>query len=121
MTIEVTGADVLEQQIEAMANRLEHGGDQIAAELVAWQIEDMRRRYPNVQRPAENAAVTLIWPRSRIVDKPRRDRRRAIVTSKRVRGGGRRLAYSTRPILRVELFDKLKDRMMTMLKRITKP
>jgi len=93
----------------------------MAAELEAWQVEDMRRRYPNIQRPGPYSAVTLIWPRSRIVDKPRRDRRRAVVAVKRVRGGGRRLAYSTRPILHAELFDKLKDRMMTFLKGLVAP
>ena len=119
MRIEFLGADVLEQQITAMANRLEHGSDALTLELMAWQREDMHRKYPNIQRP-DNAVLTLIWPRSRVTNRPRSERRRAAVAKKRVRGGGRRLPYSTRPILRAELFDTLKDRMMTMLKGLCK-
>ena len=116
LTISIDGMDALDRRLQMMLDRCAHAGDLMAAELEGWQVEDMRRRYPNIQRPDQNTAVTLIWPRSRVVQRPEPHRRAVVARVRRVRGGGRRLAYSTRPILRDELFDKLCDRMAAMLK-----
>jgi hypothetical protein len=116
LTVSIDGMDALDRRLQMMIDRCAHAGDLMATELEAWQVEDMRRRYPNIQRPDQNTAVTLVWPRSRVVQRPEKHRRAAVARARRVRGGGRRLAYSTRPILREELFDKLSDRMAAMLK-----
>jgi len=116
LTISIDGMDALDRRLQMMLDRCAHAGDLMAAELEAWQVEGMRRRYPNIQRPDQNTAVTLIWPRSRVVQRPEPHRRAVVARARRVRGGGRRLPYSTRPILRDELFDKLSDRMAAMLK-----
>jgi len=116
LTISIDGMDALDRRLQMMLDRCAHAGDLMAAELEAWQVEDMRRRYPNIQRPDQNTAGTLIWPRSRVVQRPEPHRRAVVARARRVRGGGPRMAYSTRPILRDELFDKLSDRMAAMLK-----
>ena len=117
LTISLDGMDAVDRRLQMMIDRCAHAGDLMATELEAWQVEDMRRRYPNIQRPDQNTAVTFVWPRSRVVQRPEKHRRAAVIArARRVRGGGRRLAYSTRPILRAELFDKLSDRMAAMLK-----
>jgi hypothetical protein len=117
LMISLDGMDAVDRRLQMMIDRCAHAGALIAAELEAWQVEDMRRRYPNIQRPDQNTAVTLIWPRSRVVQRPEKHRRAAVIArARRVRSGGRRLPYSTRPILRDELFDKLSDRMAAMLK-----
>jgi hypothetical protein len=117
LTISLDGMDAIDRRLQMMMDRCAHAGDLMATELEAWQVEDMRRRYPNIQRPDQNTAVTFVWPRSRVVQRPEKHRRAAVIArARRVRGGGRRLAYSTRPILRAELLDKLSDRMFAMLK-----
>lgn len=41
------------------------GATVIPAELTAWQVDDMRRQYPNIEQPDNKSAQTHIWPRSR--------------------------------------------------------
>src|SRR5262245_55510803 len=118
LTVTIDGMDALDRRLQMMIDRCAHASDLMAAELEAWQVEDMRRRYPNVRRPDQNTAVTLIWPRSRVVQRPERHRRVAVARrlTRRPSGGGGRMPSSTRPILRQELFEKLCDRMTAMLK-----
>jgi len=40
--------DALDRRLQMMLDRCAHAGDLMAAELEAWQVEDMRRRYPNI-------------------------------------------------------------------------
>jgi hypothetical protein len=105
--IEVDSASA-EQRIAGMVENVTTMPDKIADELVAWQREDMNRKYPNIARPDPWSAVTLIWPRSRL--SMRRDAQR--------RRGIRRLLISRRPILRPELIEALHERMRGRLREI---
>lgn len=80
-----------------------------------WQREDMHRHFPKVDGSGLSVSTT-IYPRSQL---PRKKnlrggnavRRRAIIAA------GRASAGTHRPILRPELFEKLKDRMIEMVKK----
>jgi hypothetical protein len=110
--------------IEGAIAGLEDLKPEIPVELTNWQIEDMRRQFPNTETPDENTAETDIWPRSRSSAAHRPSTGIAIG---RPRGtGGRRIAaprivnkgeviHSARPILRPELFQKLCERMRALL------
>jgi hypothetical protein len=57
----------LEDVFAKMQENIDHfRDDDMAAELVRWQIEDMHRQYPNLEYPDENSAMTRIWPTSRV-------------------------------------------------------
>ena len=88
----------------------------VAAELTAWQREDMNRRYPNTEEINQTTALTLIWPRSRrqVARQNRAPRRKPLL-----RGRATRIAKPAgdRPILRPELFDRLCERMSAMMAR----
>jgi len=89
----------------------------ISDELVAWQREDMKRRFPNVEAPNPTYATTSIWPRSR---KKKATRGRVVRRAKPLlRGKATRVSGTVgkHPILRPELFQKLCDRMRAMMAR----
>ena len=84
--------------------------------FIAWQRDDMHRKFPKVDGSGLSVS-TEIFPRSQL---PRRKnltgggksvRRRSVIAAGRPSGGGQH-----KPILRPELYDQLKERMMTMLK-----
>jgi hypothetical protein len=118
-SVEIEGVDNLAKMIDGMIKNIDTlGNEQLGTELTAWQTDDMHRQYPNTQTEP-NAASTEIWPRSRTpkryVRKTAQRRRRGTVMLKRGKGRGRQV--STRPILRVELFDKLCTRMAALLEK----
>jgi len=83
--------------------------------LFNWQAEDMHRHFPKVEGSGLSVSTT-IYPRSQL---PRRKnltggnsvRRRSNIAAGRGTSSG-----SHRPILRPELFDMLKQRMIDMIK-----
>jgi hypothetical protein len=108
----------LAKQVDQMLGNLAEFPPQMAAELTAWQTEDMHRKYPNTTLEG-NTATTDIWPRSRGVlgritrAVPLRLRRRftrRITTAQAV-------AASLRPILRTTLADKLLARMAALMQK----
>jgi len=97
------------------------GHDNIPAELIDWQREDMHRHYPNVDTDQEYVSwFTLIWPRSRTYAKKtvgfvgkgnwRRHRKPMSPVPRLVSGRG-----AHRPILRPALFNRLVLRMRDLL------
>lgn len=98
------GIDNRLQQIDSMR-------ESIPLEMVAWQRDDMRRQYPNIEEIGDSW-LTLIWPRSRLeVRRRAQGRKRKTVFT--------RAALGSRPILRPELFDKLHNRMRLLLANAT--
>ena len=120
MPIEVDSAAV-DAALASMIDQLKAFPDKMANEVNDWQVEDMKRRYPNIERPDEQTVETDVWPRSRLA-RPYKSR-----GTPRGRPPGRRLpamiralrglrpAPSTRPILRQELWDTLVERMRDLL------
>ena len=109
---------------ERLIKSLEELQPSISAEFIEWQAADMRRSYPNIDAGqtmwGEDASswVTHIWPRSRDPKWRRgRPRRRAVAASRVVRKGVV-TAGSMRPILRPELFEMLRDRMVALLNKV---
>jgi hypothetical protein len=118
--VEFDGLGNVTATLDGMADKIAKlGKEEIAKELTAWQRDDMRRTYPNTKQPDEKTATTEIWPRSRVSEGHQPNAARG----KRVRvyappRGGPRVASSTRPILRAELFTTLCDRMAELLNRV---
>jgi hypothetical protein len=93
-------------RLQGMADRIkEFGKSDIPAELTAWEVEDMHRKYPNTETPDDHSAETEIWPTSRLALA-----RRAVEPSSR-----RRVVVWHRPILREALWLRLRERMVTMM------
>jgi hypothetical protein len=120
--IKVEGIDELLKNLETFDRQIAQLPKQMPEELVAWQREDMRRKYPNITTSGDNeetTAETDIWPRSRL-EQPgagfRRPKGPAPASPKqyRLKGAGRP-PPSTCPVLRTELFTKLVDRMTKLL------
>ena len=91
-------------------------------ELIEWQREDMKRKYPNMDAGKTGnttTAATSIWSRSRESDKPKsrlNDRRRIRRQGPRQYGNSTfRQVRSNRPILRAELLKNLYQRMTKLV------
>lgn len=110
--IKVEGDKAL-AQLDEVIKRMAGLEQETTTEFVKWQGEDMHRHYPKVDGSGLSVSTT-IYPRSPLprkkqpgaAGKPRR--RRPIIRSNP--------AHSHRPILRPELFEKLKERMIAMIK-----
>ncbi|SIO49818.1 hypothetical protein SAMN05443247_06555 [Bradyrhizobium erythrophlei] len=120
--IKVDGLDALLKKFDRFGKQVEELQHSVPQELVDWQREDMRRRYPNMTTTSsghETEASTEIWPRSR---RPSKDQHRpqhqgpkaySIIHAAPSQHRGP-VPRSTRPILRVELVRKLHDRMVKL-------
>jgi len=123
--VKVEGVEDFQKKIEATAKQVEDLHKKMPQQLVEWQTEDMRRRYPNIQvdeTPESVEATTDVWPRSRLEQesgfkRPARPVVKKGPTMARLKGAGRP-PPSTRPILRTEMFTKLVDRMNALLEAI---
>lgn len=114
--VKIDGIDPLLKKIDAFSQQIKALQQAVPQELVAWQREDMRRRYPNVETAtAENeiAASTEIRARSREPSKDTHHQgpKQHLIARPGPRQHRGRLPPSTRPILREELKQKLHDRM----------
>ena len=117
LEVKVEGLDELLKKFETFDKQVEDLHKEVPQQLVEWQTEDMRRKYPNIKVDETEESVeasTEIWPRSRLELEPGFKRPRPTVkkgpTRARIKGVGRP-PPSTRPLLRTELFTKLVDRM----------
>lgn len=125
--IDIEGVEGLFQTIDSMVDQVDtFGREEMPQGLTDWQIEDMRRRYPQTDMPNDKTAVTTIYPRSPLSDMPgykagKYKRRTVVITKPNVGGlGGAGGRTSTRPILRPELFEKLYDRMTGLIEQSLK-
>jgi hypothetical protein len=124
--VKTEGLDELLKKFETFDKQVEELHKQVPQEMVEWQTDDMRRKYPNIQVDETTESVeatTTIWPRSRLEQEPGFKRPARPVVKKgptmaRLKGAGRP-PPSTRPILRTALFTKLVDRMNALLEAIT--
>ena len=126
LEVKLDGLQGFQKKLEATAKQVEELHKKVPQQLVEWQTEDMRRRYPNIQvdeTPESVEATTNVWPRSRLEQQPGFKRPACPVVKKgptmaRLKGAGRP-PPSTRPILRTALFTKLVNRMNALLEAIT--
>lgn len=105
-------ADAVLKQFDELTKKLGDLERETTTTFVAWQREDMHRKFPKVEGSGLSVS-TSIFPRSRLrrtknLAGGKSTRRRSIIAAGR--------PGSHRPILRPELFDKLKDRMTEMVK-----
>jgi hypothetical protein len=110
------GFEALAQKLQVYYAHVEKIKREWPEEVTKWQLEDMHRRYPNTTTSEANDTVTAetdVWPRSRLEvspsgHAPQKGPRQA---KPRI---GRGIIHSNRPVLRPELLQKLKDRMMAL-------
>jgi hypothetical protein len=109
-------ADATLKQFDAVTKNVADLAQETTTTFIAWQTEDMHRKFPKVDGDGLSVS-TAIYPRSQLQrsgkDKRSRAksiRQRSIVAASRTSPG------NPKPILRPELFDKLKDRMVEMVK-----
>ena len=127
LEVKLDGLEGFQKKLEATAKQVEELHKKVPQQLVEWQTEDMRRRYPNIQvdeTPESVEATTNVWPRSLLEQEPGFKRPARPVVKKgptmaRLKGAGRP-PPSTRPILRTALFTKLVDRMTKLLSEAMK-
>jgi hypothetical protein len=112
--VKLDGIDQLLRKFDSFGKQIEELHKTVPEELVAWQRDDMRRKFPTVDVDAsetETAASTEIFPRSRIDGAAPRQHRINRAPPQQHRGP---LPRSNRPILREELARKLHDRMLKL-------
>lgn len=104
----------VDHSIAGMMERIKaFASTDMPAEMMAWQVEDMHRKYPKQEMPDEWSVQTHIWPRSQL-----KRVRKPMAKDKRIRARGLpRLVRvpGHRPILRPGLFERLHDRMTTLM------
>ena len=107
-------ADATLKQFDELTKNIADLEQELPQTFTAWQRDDMHRKYPTVEGDGLSVSTT-IFPRSRLRrEKPggKSIRRRSIIGAGRPQPGG-----THRPILRPELFDQLKERMVEMIKK----
>lgn len=86
--------------------------------LIAWQRDDMNRKYPFLRNVSLTSASTVIYPRSRTWKRTQRSKfGKARTRRVRVR---RAPGAPKRPILRPVLLDMLKARVTAMVQDVVK-
>ena len=123
------GVDQLLRNLDTFGKQIEALHKAVPQELLDWQRDDMRRKFPTVDVDAsetETAASTEIWPRSRIdeghhpsggpkqhaIGRAAPRQHRINRAPPKQRGGP--VPRSNRPILREELVQRLHDRMLKL-------
>jgi hypothetical protein len=122
LNIEVKTEKIMDR-FETMTKQIETlGKEEMPQGLTDWQVEDMRRKYPEtaVDETAapDVSATTMIYPRSRTYEQthPHRGHRPVAVRKPALSSMPRlRTSLMRHPILRPELFDKLYSRMVALL------
>jgi hypothetical protein len=107
-------ADKMLQQFDALQKNITDLQQETTTTFLDWQTEDMHRHFPKVDGTGLSVSTT-IYPRSQLrrtknLRGGQSVRRRSIIAA------GRPSPGTHKPILRPELFDKLKDRMIEMCK-----
>lgn len=107
-------ADKTLQQFDELTKNIAALEQETSVTFTAWQSEDMHRKFPKVEGTGLSLSTT-IYPRSQLPRKknlthPGKSlRRRATIAASRP-------GAQHRPILRPELFEQLKERMIAMVK-----
>jgi broad specificity phosphatase PhoE len=132
------GFEALAQKLQVYYAHVETIKGEWPEEVTKWQREDMHRRFPETTTSVSDNIVTAetdVWPRSRLEVGPaaqRPKRLKTVVKQGRatlVRRGprqvmpggvGKGLVASHRPILRLALLQKLKERMMALAREAIK-
>jgi hypothetical protein len=120
--IEIDGLRELNEKLLEYARQLAELHSSIPAELLEWQREDMRRRYPNMTVDSSNqvtSSSTSIWPTSRLADSHKAQPKLKSPRQYRPTLFGPK-TRSDRPILRAELQDRLYDRMRDLVSEAVK-
>ena len=110
-------ADACLKQLDELIKNIADLETETSVTFTAWQRDDMHRKFPKVEGSGLSVSTT-IYPRSRL---PRR--KKNLTGGKALRRRSRIAAgrpTSHRPILRPELFEKLKERMTEMVKEAAK-
>lgn len=118
--VKVEGANELLEKFADLQSRITGMYEDLPNTFMDWQRDDMHRKYPKVEGSGGNTTgySTAIFPRSRLPSRPRK-RGGKPTTRRRARiAAGRPGAH--RPILRPELFDKLRQRMVAMMEAALK-
>ena len=108
----IVEADKLLQQFDDMQKRVAGLEQQLPDVFLAWQREDMNRKFPKVDEQGVLSVTTFIYPRSRLTRRSggkgggKETRKRARVAAGR--------PGAKRPILRPVLVEQLFERMVTM-------
>jgi hypothetical protein len=106
--VTLTGVDALLKTFDALAARIHSLQYTIPREFEHWRTQDMHSRYPTpqiIRRGRWLRVSKRIYNRGRgkAAAHPRPKRRR------------RRKGYSRRPVLRPELYEQLKERMINLV------
>ena len=101
-------SEKLLQQFDDMQKRVAGLEQELPDVFLAWQREDMNRKFPKIDEQSGLSVTTLVYPRSR---KKRISRSKGKSTTRKP---ARRVSGPTRPILRPELVEQLFERMVTM-------
>jgi hypothetical protein len=127
LEIKLEGLEKLQEKLDKVKEQvlaLHHG---VPKEMVDWQAEDMRRKYPNIEvadTPSSLQATTKVWPRSRLEQeqgfkRPVRPALNRGPRQVRPKGAGRP-PPSVRPILRISLLRRLFERVIEVGKAALK-
>jgi hypothetical protein len=121
VSLDVSGA---QHTIAAMIHKIDHFKKvDVGRVMSEWQVEDMHRHRPFTKRVrSRGTASTLVRPHSRYeVNRSKNAQRRVARRARRKRGFTASLQYrkwSTRPILRAELYAALVARMNDALQKL---
>jgi hypothetical protein len=119
--VRIDGLEPLLAKLDAYSGQLAELRKTVPQELVAWQREDMQRKYPNITVDEQDNGVTastMIWPTSRTALQGGRRRTRAKGLQPHRYGIPQRGPHgprSNRPILREALRVQLTERMNKLL------
>jgi len=103
----------VERTLENMIFQLKAFPSHMKDEMLAWQVDDMHRKHPRAKYSLHHHRVTTkIYPRGRHHYQPTGKSRHKYPLHRR---RGKRRHWSTRPILRVVLYERLRDRMTALL------
>ena len=89
------------ERMQKSINALEHGG--LTTEVRDWEVQDVHRKRPGARNTRSGARV-FFRPHSRY------EMRRHKLNLRRLKRRGVAIAYSTRPILRRTMIDRLWER-----------
>ncbi|KYK50062.1 hypothetical protein A1D31_22380 [Bradyrhizobium liaoningense] len=112
-SVQVEGVSALLSKLERYERQIIELHPAIPQEMEAWQRDDMKRKYPNMQTATagnETSATTYVWPRSRTPTKRRRFQ--GPKQHQPFKRGP--IVRSNRPILRAELLEQLWQRMRVL-------
>ena len=131
LVISMENVDGLVKSLDDMTKQLDAIPQEMYVELDEWQTDDVHFRRPYTKMVDDHTVETLIWPRHHRRPKARHHSRARgrksmrlthkqakAIAQKRVQSRARAIS-SQRPLLREFLFEKLIDRMNTLLENVS--